>query len=147
MDVRNGDWVMVADGRKALFLLNDGEADLPVYKTFRILEQDNPATHEQGAERPGRAFSSSDARRSAYEQTDWHELEETRFASTIADALYKAAHDNRFKRIFIVAPPKALGDLRKVLHTEVSQRIVAEINKDLTNMPLYEIEKALSSEG
>src|SRR5258708_40252693 len=45
--------VLVGDGQKALFLRNRGSAldvDLVVEQ---ILEQDNPATREQGTDRPG----------------------------------------------------------------------------------------------
>jgi protein required for attachment to host cells len=37
-----------------------------------------------------------------------------------------------------------LGDIRKALHKEVSEKVVAEISKDLTNMPKNEIERALT---
>jgi protein required for attachment to host cells len=34
-----------------------------------------------------------------------------------------------------------MGDLRKAMHKEVSDKVVAEISKDLTNMPPLEIER------
>ena len=37
-----------------------------------------------------------------------------------------------------------MGDLRKALHKEVSDKVVAEVSKDLTNMPAHEIEKILT---
>ena len=39
--------------------------------------------------------------------------------------------------------PRALADLRKAFHPDVKKRIVAELGKDLTNHPLYDIEKHL----
>ena len=36
-----------------------------------------------------------------------------------------------------------MGDLRKALHKEVSDKVVAEVSKDLTNMPPHEIERVL----
>ena len=41
--------------------------------------------------------------------------------------------------------PMTMGDLRKEMHSEVSDRIVAEITKTLTSMPPHEIERALHS--
>ena len=46
-------FVLVGDGRKALFLRNEGDEKYPNLKTERVLEDVNPLTHEQGSERPG----------------------------------------------------------------------------------------------
>src|SRR5215468_1631741 len=83
--------VFVGDGRKALFLRNTGDAKFPNLRVERTFVDDNPATHEQGSDKPGRAFSSVDARRSRVEQTDWHELEEKHFARDAAAHAGRAA--------------------------------------------------------
>jgi protein required for attachment to host cells len=144
MHIHHNDWVLIADGRKALFLVNKGDAELPNLETLRVMEQENPATSEQGTERPGRTHASAGTARSAYEQTDWHQIEETRFAKELAETLYTAAHKGRFKRLIVVAPPTALGDLRKAFHQEVRGRIAAEVNQDLTNMSIDRIEHHLA---
>ena len=46
-------FVFVGDGRKALFLRNDGDEKFPNLKTEKVFEDDNPPSHEQGTERPG----------------------------------------------------------------------------------------------
>ena len=43
----------------------------------------------------------------------------------------------------LVAAPKALGDLRSLLPKTVQSKIVAEIDKDLTNIPTAELGKHL----
>jgi protein required for attachment to host cells len=53
------------------------------------------------------------------------------------------AHRGDFDAIVLIAPPLVLGEMRRKLHKEVSERVVAEIPKTLTNRPLDEIEKAL----
>ena len=45
----------------------------------------------------------------------------------------------------MVAPPRTLGELRKHYHKEVEKRLVAEVPKDLVNMPVPEIEKILQA--
>ena len=73
-----------------------------------------------------------------------------RFADDLADLLYVHAHRGHFEQLVIVAPPQVLGELRTKLKPEVSQRVVAEIAKTLTNHPLTKIEKILKetlSEG
>jgi tetratricopeptide (TPR) repeat protein len=49
-------FVFVGDGRKALFLRNAGNEKSPNFKIERVFVDDNPPTHEQGSDRPGRAF-------------------------------------------------------------------------------------------
>jgi protein required for attachment to host cells len=137
--------VLVGDGQKALFLRNRGSAldvDLVVEQ---ILEQDNPATREQGTDRPGQSTASPAVARSAMEQVDWHHIAKERFANEIAEALYRHAHANLFDRLIIIAPPKILGQLRKACHAEVVARIAAEIPKELTSHPVSEIAKLVAA--
>ena len=46
-------FVFVGDGRKALFLRNDGDAKFPNLRIEKVFENENPPTHEQGTDRPG----------------------------------------------------------------------------------------------
>jgi len=142
--IEHNAWVVVGDGEKALFFRNEGDGVHPNLVVVDVLEHENPSTHEQGTDRPGRAFSSVGTRRSALDDTDWHKLEKHRFAKEIADALYTAAHRGRYSKLVIAAPPVTMGDIRKALHKEVSDKVVAEISKDLTKMPKDEIERALT---
>lgn len=137
--------VFVGDGRKALFLRNDGDAKFPYLKTEQVFIQDNPTTHDQGVDKPGRGFSGIDQRRSAMEQTDWHELEEHRFTRDVAAALEKLVRERQVKALVIAAPPRTLAELRQAFHDDVKKRIIAEVDKDFTHQPVYEIEKHLTA--
>jgi protein required for attachment to host cells len=137
--------VFVGDGEKALFLRNKGDAQLLNLVVERVAEQDNPPTREQGTDRPGRSFASAGTHRSAMAETDWHRVAEERFAGDMADRLYKLAHAGRFDRLVVIAPPKVLGNLRKAFHKEVSDRVTAEIPKELTSHPVDQIEKLLAA--
>lgn len=137
-------FVFVGDGRKALFLRNEGDEKFLNLKTERVLVDQNPPTREQGTDQPGRTFASVGSRRSAVEEADWHVLEEQRFAHEVAAALQRIVRDRKVKALVVVAPPKTLAELRKAFHSDVKNRIVAEIDKDLTKQPVYEIEKHLA---
>jgi len=138
--------VFVGDGRKALFLRNAGDEKFPNLKTEQVFVDHNPATHEQGTDKPGRLFAGANAggRRGAVETTDWHELEEHRFARTVAEAFEKLVRERKVKAVIIVAPPRTLAELRHAFHDDVKARIIAEIDKDFTKHPVYEIEKHLA---
>jgi protein required for attachment to host cells len=137
--------VLIGDGQKALFLRNKGTAHKVRLEVEQILEQDNPATREQGTDRPGRSVSSVGSARSAVEEVDWHHIAKERFAGEIAEALYRHAHDNRFEKLVVIAPAKVLGNLRKAFHAAVTDRIVGEIPKELTSHPIPHIERLVAA--
>jgi protein required for attachment to host cells len=140
--------VFVGDGRKALFLRNDGDAKFPNLRVGRVFEAENPPTHEQGSDRPGRVSEAAVAgRRSAVEPTDWHDIEEHRFARTVAAALEQVVRTSKAKALIVVAPPRTLAELRSAFHPDVKACIIAELNKDLTKHSIGEIEKHLTSES
>jgi protein required for attachment to host cells len=87
--------VFVGDGRKALFLRNEGDEKFPNLKTESVFLDKNPPTHEQGTDRPGRSHASVGPGRSAVESTDWHDLEEHHFARVVAEALEKLVRERR----------------------------------------------------
>jgi len=140
---RNG-LVFVGDGQKALFLRNLGSVKLPNLTTERVFTDENPPTHEQGTDRPGRGFKrAATNRRSSMESTDWHELEKERFAERVADALEQLVRADNAKAIVVVAPPRTLAKLWRAVHPDIKKRIIAEVEKDLTKHPVREIERQL----
>jgi protein required for attachment to host cells len=145
MSIPHNAVVFVGDGRKALFLRNAGDEKFLNLKTEQVFVDQNPATHDQGTDRPGRLFAGATARdkRSALEPTDWHELEQHRFARMVADAFEKLVRERKVKAVVIAAPPRILAELRQALHGDVKARVMAEVDKDLTKHPVYEIEKHL----
>jgi protein required for attachment to host cells len=137
-------FVFIGDGRKALFLRNVGDEKFLSLKAERVIVDDNPPTHEQGTDRPGRAFKRAATNlRSGMDNTDWHELEEHRFAQRVAAALEQLVRMRNVKALVVAAPPRTLADLRHAFHADVKGRIIAEIDKDLTKHPIAEIENHL----
>jgi protein required for attachment to host cells len=135
--------VLIGDGRKALFLRNHGDEKFPDLRVERVFSDPNPPTHEQGSDKPGRAYASVGRRRGAVEGTDWHDLEEHRFAHEVATALERLVRERKVDQLVIASPPRTLADLRQALHSDVKKCIVAEFAKDLTKHPVHEIEKQL----
>lgn len=138
--LKHDGWVVVADGEKALFLRNNGDEKFANLDVFREEEHENPPNREWKANRAGRLSDAGSNHKSKVEDTDWHQLEKERFASDLADILYKQAHKGKYSDLIIVAAPQILGEIRKNLHKEVQERIVGEVDKDLTNHPVHEIE-------
>ena len=162
MKIKKDALVLIADGEKALFLRNIGDAIYPNLAVEKKKTQDNPPTREQAANRRGRMYDGAghsggtgqaggagsavgNSHKSAFDNTDWHELAKERFASELADLLYKRAHSGDFDDLIIVATPNVLGELRSHMHSEVTDRLVIEIDKNLTNHPIDKIEQLLQS--
>lgn len=140
-----GEWVVVCDGAKALVLENTGDEKFPNLKTREVYQQDDLPTHEQGSDAPGRSIQSVGSRRSAMEQTDWHEQGERRFLEKLVARLDAAVQAGEVRSLVIAAPPRALGALRQAYSQGLRHALAAEIDKDLVKMPLHEIEKHLAA--
>jgi protein required for attachment to host cells len=143
MQVPHNSVILVADGRKSLFFRNEGDGDFPNLIVAEKEIHPNPAHHEQASDGAGRA---SGRLGSSMEEVDFHQQQEDRFAADTARMLKARALRNEFDSLVVVAPAKTLGELRKHYHVEVERRLVAEVPKDLVNLPVSEIEKILQAE-
>jgi protein required for attachment to host cells len=143
MQIDHDAMVLVADGRKLLFFRNKGDAQYPNLEAESVRQQDNPAHLAQASDKAGRASSTGTASGTMGEN-NFHELEEQRFAAEAADLLKRRAFAQEYEKLIIVAPPTALGEMRKHYHKEVQDRLVGEIAKDLANHPVAEIEKIIA---
>jgi len=143
--ISQGEWVVVCDGSKALFLQNAGDSKFPNLQTREVLEQKVPPTSEIGSDAPGRAHSSVGNGRSAVEQTDFHTQQEDEFLRSIISKLDTAVQAGQIKSLILVAPPRALGVLRQGYTHGLKQAVREEIQKDYVKMPVYEIEKHLAA--
>jgi protein required for attachment to host cells len=144
LTIRNGEWVVVCDGAKALILENAGDFKFPNLKTVEVFAVKDLPTRDIGTERPGRSYSSVGQGRSAYEQTDWHNQQEEAFLTQLVAHLDAALGAGKTKSLIIVAPPRALGVLRPAYSHAVKDAVRAELDKDFVKMPVHEIEKHLA---
>jgi protein required for attachment to host cells len=143
--IDRGAWVVVCDGAKALVLENAGNRATPNLVTKEVYEQPDLKTHEVGTDKPGRAFNSVGNGRSAVAQTDWHDQEEQKFLARLATRLDKAVLAGEASSLIVVAPPRAIGVLRRQFTSHVRQALRAEIEKDFVKMPVGEITRHLVS--
>jgi protein required for attachment to host cells len=136
--------VVVADSEKALFLRNLTDGEDPNLVVEGKHTEANPPDREQTANERGRQSESTGPRNYAYDETDFHELQKERFASHLAEMLYERAHRGAFDKLVLVASPQVLGVVRDEMHKEVADKLIATIDKTLTNNPLPEIERIVS---
>ena len=133
-------WIAVADGAHARILLHANPENRT--KTIPGEKYDDHAafTHELGDDKPGRTFSSTGSVRHALEpRTDIHEKREEEFLQRLASRLDDAFANGIFDQLILVAPPRALGLLRKNLSNHIRNHIVGELGHDLAQRPDHEI--------
>jgi len=137
--------VLVADGRKVLFFRNHGDEDQIDLRTeAHDAREYQRKDREIKTDAPGLVQQSFGSGRSTYEETDFQQQEEDRWIKDAAEELKERALRNDFDALAIVAPPKALGVLRKCLHKEVEKRLVCTINKEMSGRPVPDIEALLN---
>lgn len=138
-------WVVVCDGTKALIFINEGDAELLNLKPLDIRVEPEPPARDLGTDRPGRVHQSQGMARSAVETTDFHAQGEAQFLLQLAERLGKAAQDHEMNDVILVAPPKALGILRKHLSPNLQALVRSEIAKDFAQLSTPEIERHLAA--
>ena len=145
MPLANNALVLVTDGRKTLFFRNHGDVNQIDLRTEAHDERQDASDGEMKTDGAGSIGQSAGYGRSTYEETDFHQLEEDRWAKTAAEGVNKRALSNDFDALAIIAPPKTLGELRKQLHKEATRRVVCEIPKEMTGHTIADIEALLVS--
>lgn len=137
-------WMLVCDGAKALVLRNEGNSELLNLIPVDIALEPHPSAHDLGTDRPGRVYQSQGTSRSEMEETDWHQQAEDMFLSTVAEKMDALVQQHGVTKVVLVAPPRALGVLRQKLSSTTREMISAEVAKDLTKLPILEIERYFS---
>ena len=140
-----GLWIIVADGRKALFLENVSDTVDAALNVIRADQMVNPANREQGTGAPGRFSGASGAERGAVEPADWHQLNEDTFAGGVASLVNKWVQAGACPALVLIAPPRSLGTLRSELSPAAAKLVMAELPKDLTNHTVAQIADAVQS--
>lgn len=137
--------VLVCDGRKAVFLVNDGPATQPDLKVRDVMEAKAAA---EPSDRPGRrpdrrGADGGKGSLSGMEMPDPHALEAEAFVREIAERLARAVAADAPPAIVLAAAPDVLGALRKHMPENAASLILAEFPKDLAHLPVDRIAAAI----
>lgn len=123
--------ILVASGDQAKFFEQDPNA---TSVSLKYVDEEKPGTFaDQGPS------GKTPPDMSAKEQM------EATFSKVLAERLYERAHNGEFDALVIIADPGTLGEVRAVLHDEVRNKIVMELDKTLVNSPVKDIEASVSS--
>jgi protein required for attachment to host cells len=134
-------WIIIADKHIAKIFRKNGE-----HLEFLGEAVPEPVHDDPTNKSVGRVVSSSGSSvHHKYEpHMDASQQESLSFAHALAGWLEKAAQEDAFDRMVLVAPPHILGDLRKAMNKELHARVAAEVNKDLTKHDSASLRKELA---
>ena len=133
-------WIVVANARQARIIEHHGAGHGLHPVPGMALKADPPGEY---SDRPGTGHSIAGPGVNAVGRPDPQEQADLAFAHRINDTLCTALDAAKFDRLLIVAGPHLLGLLRKALEPALVERVLAEVDKDLTALPLEDIEKHL----
>lgn len=134
-------WILVADARRA-FALSDA-AQLGVFAPVDAFRFEAPPRRDAdfGTDRPvhTHALRGKTAGSATWERRKLQLIEQRRFLTHVvveADSCHRAG---KFAHLALIAPARALGDLRVVLSNSLAESVVLERAADLTKTPPSEI--------
>ena len=73
------------------------------------------------------------------------QLDEDGFSGGVVEYLNKQVLEGHIKDLVIIAAPRALGELRKHYHKQLSAQLVGEIAKEMTGSSVHDIEKTIAA--
>lgn len=132
--------VLVADGSRArLMLAENGNAELTEYKDLvhpegRLREQDLVSDGSgSGMDSGGHGMHSMGHENSAHER----HVEE--FAREVCDEIDRLREQGGLHRIYLLAPPKFLGQLRAAMNKQSEALLAGETDKNLVRHSIEDI--------
>jgi len=131
--------VLVADNSRARLFTIDSPSS-PLHEIESMVESEG-RLHDRDitSDLPGKMHNGVGSGHAYESKISPKQQRSINFAKRIADYLDTARKANKLYNILIVATPELLGELRKQLSSETANRVVFELDKDLTLDSLAEI--------
>lgn len=133
-------WILLANAQTARIVRNLGPGKGVEPVEGAVLHAPSPTEY---SDRPGSVQNSATQSHSAVKRRAPKELAAQAFAELVLRYLEEASQNDTFDRLIVTSAPKLLGDLRARMSQGLRKRILAEIDKDLTQVTLDELPEYL----
>lgn len=141
-------WLLVADGVQGRVYAKDGRTAALKPVDGLAFERPRERAGDILADRPGRVQESANAARHAMEpRSDPVREAQRKLANEMMETLARQHSARAFDQLAIVAAPAMLGDLRDAMPDTLRQVVTGELAKDLTKLPVKELETHLANAG
>lgn len=139
-------WVVVADGAQARIFLNEGVGKGVRELSDRAFSAERLRNRDIQADRPGRTFDRAGHGRHAMEPpSDPQAVAQHNFLREVVDWLAEQNRSAAFDRLVVIAEPRALGEICRLLPKALAEKLHGEISADLTKATAAEVEQRLQS--
>ncbi|APZ98468.1 hypothetical protein BWQ93_08160 [Sphingopyxis sp. QXT-31] len=126
MQLPPGSHVAVADGAQFQLFRNSGTEHQPALKAVDLPTRDEAAHNAGQGDTP-------------------RQNEEAGHAASVAAALNAAVLSNGIKSLIVIADPSTLGEMRKLYHKELEERLLGELSKTLTGQSTDDILRSIAA--
>ena len=132
-------WYVIADGGRARFVERDERGAFRTVSSFVSTELHAKAS-DLGRDRPARVMESATPGRSAIEpRRDLKDAAKQDFVKLVAEQIDVEHGRGQFDNLVLVAPPGVLTELKNHLSKAMAERVVNDVQKDLTNVPDHDL--------
>jgi protein required for attachment to host cells len=132
-------WYVTADGGRARFVERDERGAFRTVSSFVSTELHAKAS-DLGRDRPARVMESATPGRSAIEpRRDLKDAAKQDFVKLVAEQIDVEHGRGQFDNLVLVAPPGVLTELKNHLSKAMAERVVNDVQKDLTNVPDHDL--------
>lgn len=122
-------FVVVATGVEARCFRNRSASNIQLKETGKFTPQNLRDEGPSGVRPP---------------ESSPQETDEATISKQLARRLHQLAHSGDYDHLVLIADPDTRGELRPILHKEVTQKLIVEIDKTLINSSVADIESLLS---
>ena len=132
-------WYVIADGGRARFVERDERGAFRTVSSFVSTELHAKAS-DLGRDRPARVMESATPGRSAIEpRRDLKDAAKQDVVKLVAEQIDVEHGRGQFDNLVLVAPPGVLTELKNHLSKAMAERVVNDVQKDLTNVPDHDL--------
>jgi protein required for attachment to host cells len=145
MQKNSSTWIIIANSNNAHICekISGKESNLnPIY------ELEARSTDDFICEKPDQGSNGMGNGTHAMEpHSDPKEVERLNFARIISKLLNEANSKNGFQKLIIIASPKMLGVLCKILDKQIIDKLVLKLPKNIAGLKPFDLEKYLSKKS
>ncbi|MDX1571858.1 MAG: host attachment protein [Xanthomonadales bacterium] len=137
-------WILVADSTRARMFSTE-KRDGPLKEDFDLVNPEaRMREQELTTDSAGRATNSATGVTYQYGQDGKHKPEAVRqFARQIAERLRQERSRGAFEKLYVMADPSFLGELRKTVDSSTKTLVAGTVDKNLTRGSVEEVRRAL----
>lgn len=140
MQLPHGTTIVVTDGQKLRLFRNTGNE---LHLTLNELPRPNVHGDEEGAGRHQHTGGDNKDQRRLQDRSLGKDHQEASFEAAVAKWLNHEIATGRIGALFVIAPPRALGELRLHYGEALKKNLVGEAAKEHTHDSLHSMEQVL----